>query len=435
MEITEKLFVNNSKIRANSITVDITPLGRVDQGCGIAAEEIDLDGAQETLEANLLALWVGAEEEPLLIVTLDLLYPGKYVRSIIEKVSELPSDRILVAASHTHAAPMTDASKPDLGEPNPDYMNALSSVLARAVTDVLDPIKAVDVRFKLASGEADHSVNRRRTQLFHLGRKVRGRHISLSPNPMGSRDESLILGSLVDPDDRVVSYIWNYSCHPVSHPTPRKNSAHFIGAVRRGLRKEGATAVLFLQGFSGDTRPNGSVTKLGLISRLRNAGVRYGFATMSFSAYDEWTESLVHLVLQLQQTLDQVDVADIVVSRKSISGEKFSEGQLTPVIFQAWRFGTALTIVGVSAEAVSEYSSYVRELTSGRLTMCVGCMDDVYGYLPTLTMVKEGGYEGGEFCGAFGLGNLSLGIEEAAKQGFYAVLSSIAPNYGKSLSD
>jgi hypothetical protein len=75
--------------------------------------------------------------------------------------------------------------------------------------------------------------------------------------------------------------------------------------------------------------------------------------------------------------------------------------------------GTDVRVIGFSAEMVVEYLPILQDFFgSGRL-FCVGCLDGVFGYIPTSRMVQEGGYESRDFLPYFSLrGRFSPGIEK-----------------------
>ena len=70
--------------------------------------------------------------------------------------------------------------------------------------------------------------------------------------------------------------LWNFACHPVMYHSPMNVSAHFPGDVRKELREIlSDIPVVFLQGFSGDIRPNnvagGNTFKGKLLSQLNKS--------------------------------------------------------------------------------------------------------------------------------------------------------------------
>jgi neutral ceramidase len=69
--------------------------------------------------------------------------------------------------------------------------------------------------------------------------------------------------------------------------------------------------------------------------------------------------------------------------------------------------------VGVAAEVVTEYGALVEATFDTAITIPVGYIDEVYGYLPTERMLREGGYEASWFLAPFALeGPLNPAIEE-----------------------
>src|SRR5699024_4710221 len=112
-------------LSASAGSIRISPEHQVILG---ASEDNHLPwgGTYSHIEANVLALWDSHDGYPLFFITLDLLYPGRIIREAIEEaLAPVPPERIVVAASHTHRAPMTDDTKPALGVPDEDYMRWL----------------------------------------------------------------------------------------------------------------------------------------------------------------------------------------------------------------------------------------------------------------------------------------------------------------------
>lgn len=88
-------------------TVDITPSRAIDMGSGTSADSVEASPVPgESLEANFVLLQDENNlEDRCMLVSLDLLYPGAEIRAAIENAAtDLPADRIFLAASHTHRA-------------------------------------------------------------------------------------------------------------------------------------------------------------------------------------------------------------------------------------------------------------------------------------------------------------------------------------------
>jgi len=393
----------------------------------------------ERLEANLVVLRSDLGSEPVVIISLDLLYPGRILRSALESaLPELRPDQIFLAASHTHQAPMTDDTKVMLGAPDDRYMDMLVLGLSRELRRLLLSEEAQIGAFSTGSVSAEHSINRRLRRRVTLARRLPshwwGPPVRLvfnsylfAPNPRGLTDELITVLLSRSPAGRAQFVIWNYACHPVGFPDKDKVAADFPHHVRDILRATLGVAdlpVLFLQGFSGNTRPSASASgSSGLSTRIRRMMFGPGFTAMTLDAYSTWATELGELVAQgCRHSRPLADMA--LSSRRNLSAtSSFVEGAADPeVSFHSIRFGSELSIVGASAELVAEFASPVRAMAGTRQVMCVGCLDHSFGYVPTRRMQDEGGYEGGDYCSMFSLGPLAENIEEETLQGFRAVL-------------
>jgi hypothetical protein len=72
--------------------------------------------------------------------------------------------------------------------------------------------------------------------------------------------------------------------------------------------------------------------------------------------------------------------------------EKKRAPHLYPV--QVARFGEALTVVALGSETTVDYSIRLkRELSKDSATWVAGYSNDYTGYVPSLRVLKEGGYE------------------------------------------
>ncbi|MCW4385036.1 hypothetical protein OH146_04525 [Salinibacterium sp. SYSU T00001] len=412
-------------MKASAISVDISPDGQVPLGAATGADRATWLGISEPIEATFLAIWPDGEQ-PVLIVSLDLLYPGRILRAAIERAADLAPERIFVAATHTHRAPMTDDTKPRLGMPDSQYMQWLVAKVGDATRDVLDPARAVDVTMRVGTGFAEHSINRRLRKKVVVGRRFRVNEVVMAPNPSGETDETLGVIAFVADGGEPVGVIWNYACHPVGFPHLNTIAAHYPGVVRDALRAHVGNSelpVAFLQGFSGDTRPSASTKVHSARRRLRQLVMGRLFDDMTEHAYLEWAGSLA---VRVKEVFDRAEdrMSDVVRARRveRVSAD-FVKGAKEPVVFHSVDLAD-VTLVGISGEAVSGYAARVRALVPSRIIFCVGCIDHPFGYVPTARILAEGGYEGGGFCGAFGLESLNASIESDVMAGFASVLSS-----------
>jgi hypothetical protein len=82
-------------------------------------------------------------------------------------------------------------------------------------------------------------------------------------------------------------------------------------------------------------------------------------------------------------------------------GEKLATHYRCPLT--VWQFGSDLTLVGLSGEVVVDYVTLLEKaLGPNRLWLAAYC-NDVFGYLPSARVLKEGGYETrGLYAGGIG---------------------------------
>ncbi len=66
-----------------------------------------------------------------------------------------------------------------------------------------------------------------------------------------------------------------------------------------------------------------------------------------------------------------------------------------PYLVQVIQFGDDLTMVALSGEVVVDYSLRLKTELAGPTVWVAGYSNDVFGYLPSLRVLQEGGYEGG----------------------------------------
>lgn len=417
-------MTTSGDFHAVSITQSIAPNKQVDLGAS-DARSAEWQGIDSDIELNVLAVWAGEEPLPLLFVTLDLLYPGQRIREAVENAaSNVPADRIVVAASHTHRAPMTDPSKPALGYPDEEYMRWVTERITETVrTVLLSPRQPVSI--SVGDTSATHSINRRLRKRVVVARRPRLNDVVNAPNPDGPTDEQLTALMVSDVSGKPLALMWNYSCHPVGGPVRNAVSSHFPGVVRETVRETldaPGLPVLFLQGFSGDTRPNASTKVHSLRRRIRQLVSGRLFEDMTWTDYREWCRGLSGVLLRALDEATAVGAAGLTGRRLLVPVDRIVKGRDAGVMsFGRLGIGDLVTIYTASGELVVDYALRARRTAASRFVLCVGCVDDVVGYIPSRRVQAEGGYEGGGFTRAFGLEGLQDDVEQVVVGAFRAL--------------
>ena len=84
-----------------------------------------------------------------------------------------------------------------------------------------------------------------------------------------------------------------------------------------------------------------------------------------------------------------------------------------PYPVQVWQFGEGLTFIALAGEVVVDYSLRFKSTYGWHDTWVSGYNNDVFGYVPSLRVLKEGGYEGGDAMLFTSLpGPFRAGVEE-----------------------
>lgn len=374
-------------------------------------------GTFESLELNIVVLRPELGNELFVFVSLDSLYPGSCLSDALRTEAERYGNAfVVVGASHTHRAPLIDATKIGLGQPDPQYMEFVKS---RALKALSCAIESCDVPTRLLSGRtsASHSINRRLRKRLVINK--RGFHrgvLANAPNVEGMRDEKIVLVEFRSEAGEVLAIVWNYACHPVAHPQSDMYSAHYPGVVRSHLRRRYRNKklpVLFFQGFSGDTRPDASATPRKFKNRLRALLTGPTFDDMSAKTYSRWTSSLAQTVLAIETA--PINTDPCIYREKRIPSMSFADtcDNKSDLVFQSLLFGSGLLFLAISAEMSSGYGYWLRRSNPELDIVLIACTEDVFGYVPTSDMLAEGGYEVFGSLKHFGMRAIHTNIEES----------------------
>jgi hypothetical protein len=74
-----------------------------------------------------------------------------------------------------------------------------------------------------------------------------------------------------------------------------------------------------------------------------------------------------------------------------------------PYPVQVWQLGSDVTLVTLGGEVVVDYSLRLKRELGPESTWVAGYANDVMAYIPSLRVLKEGGYEGGGSMPIYGL--------------------------------
>jgi hypothetical protein len=383
-------------------STDITPQARIPLAGYSALRKATFERVADPLEANVIVLRRGVDA--VVFVAFDLMYVGAFLRDGIFKAlsGRIRRESIFTSAGHTHSAPPTEDSLPILGTVSPEYRDSVVRSVSELALRLLDG-PFVPVTLEYLEGNASHSVNRRK-KVFGLSRNYPfiGPHVGIEPNLSGRRDDTIRMIRIRDGSGKDVAACWSYACHPVGFPRLNDLSAEYPGVVRHMIRASfGNIPVVFWQGFSGNIGPLRATHMAGSPS----SQVTYGFEAATMEEWNAWASGLGDCVAGTALGRGRPIQGPISCSVRALSLHELglsssSEKQLR---LHEIRLGRDLVICGLNAEVAVEYVEIFRELHAPAHVIPVGCVGDVFGYLPVDEMVREGGYEAKGFLRRFGL--------------------------------
>lgn len=386
--------------------VDLTPHHPSPMG-GFSGPERLSHSTEGRLEANIIAF--GDAGQAIVLVSLDTLFVGAEVRdhviSIAAKRFGVGPERVLVLASHTHFAPMLDTAKPKLGQV--DSEESLRWVVRVAKSVNLAPTDLA-VAVREGCGRSDAAVNRRLRwrlpSLVRLAGKTDG-DIYMCDNPAGPRDARLRIWVWLSSDQKPLGALWSFACHPVNFPEPNTASPDYIGRVREALRRRlgHQLPVVFAPGCMGDVWPRSS-PRWRSWKRAHQIAI-YGPAPTPWdlSAWEQWAGNLAQEALNLDARGVVKDLEETLAAhmlRQEVGAIFEGASPVREFTAKAVAVPGIGRIVALSCEPVADVAGI---FARSEEDLILGYEGDVFGYLPTQSMVHAGGYEPRLSHKAFGL--------------------------------
>jgi neutral ceramidase len=405
----------SSDWKAGVARVETTPSASVWMS-GYASRSSSSQGVAHPLFAKALALADG-QGNRVVLVTCDIIgFSRAFTTRVTDQVKEkygLPRDHIALFASHCHSGPTPIDSLDRLSSGgkvrenahnNLDYTRDLEKKLVALVGEALRLMQTVSLSYTI--GRAHFALNRR---------EPTARGIKLGKNPAGPTDESVPILRVLDHSGKPIAIVFGYACHNTTHrPDMMRIDPDYAGYAQDRVESvyPGATA-LFVTGCAGDADPH----PYGTLDLAREHGHELGDAvklaldrpammtTLTGSLRAAFTETTIHFGGPTDRASYQKLLGDSNTGRKLHAQrmiEAIDEGKPIkteyPYAVQAFALGDQLTLLALSGEVVVDYVIRLqRELGAGGHSLWVAAYaNDVVGYIPSVRVLKEGGYEAGE---------------------------------------
>lgn len=414
-----------TELRAGTAVRDITPSGPIQlSGYGPETLERVSEGVHLPLEATALVLSDG--ELTIAVVSVDLLnVSAELTAAVRDRLADVV-DYVLLAATHTHAAPYVPATflelNPllsfDVTDEVETYVETTEDTIVGTIRAAHDRLSAAEMRVGRASNEAV-PVNRR--------------------DRTGPIDPKLA-ALQVTTTDGTETLVVNFACHPVCSTAREKLvSGDWPGVVRERVRAETDAEVLFLNGATGDVNPAGSSKRrsgdavyeymAGIGERLSDTTLAARRAAARSDPRPAKGLSLdrTSAILPIQPLGSRADLEDryesLTEEIERLGGDEdvtFLELQNEPgpvserrrdrwyleekLRLQAWGDGTyeapvtrvgigEVDVVSVPGEAFVQHGLDWKAAADADALLVAGFADDYAGYFPTVDAFDDGGYE------------------------------------------
>jgi neutral ceramidase len=383
--------------KAGVATTTITPAEPM-WLAGWAARREPASGASADLFAKALALEDPAGER-FVIVTADLIAIRRSLANAVAARIELrwriARERILFNASHTHTGPEVRPDKVrffEIPEPFarkiPAYVASVEEKLAAVIDTALASLEPARIGFTAAHAS------------FAANRRAAG----------GPVDHDVPVLVVHGPDGRLRAIAFGYACHNLTLP-PSFHAYHgdYAGVAQRALQAKvpGATA-LFLAGAGADQdpAPRGSLDLAEAHGTALADAVSAAIATGTREISGSLSVAFEEVQLELQPLPGR---EALLADTKSDDGPRRRKAEFLleamaanqPLAttlscpIQVVALDSELLLIALGGEPVVDFALGFKNEFARRPIWVAGYSNDMFGYLPTRRVQREGGYEAG----------------------------------------
>lgn len=404
-------FVEAADWKAGVAKADITP-DKPMWMSGYASRDHHAEGTRTKLWGKVLVL-EDARGERVVAITLDLvgidLDTSNALRAKIEKEHGFDRSRIALLCSHTHCGPVVGSNLLSmylLSDEDQQLIAEYATTLIDELTVAVGQAKAdlAPAELSWASGHTDFAVNRRTNKEADVP-ALRAAGQLLGP----SDHEVPVLK--VKCGDSLKALVFGYACHSTTLSFFEWCGDYPGYAMIDVEEKNPGTMAMFWAGCGADQNP--------LPRRTVELAQEYGskLATAVQSAVSETTHPISgnldvrydepEIGFDKMLTSEQIDAQLTSSNRYEVGRAKLLKKEIDttgklrpnyPYPVQTWKLGDGPLWVILGGEVVVDYSirlkTELRMQTGVKPVWVAGYANDVMAYIPSLRVLKEGGYEG-----------------------------------------
>ncbi|MBM3862316.1 MAG: hypothetical protein FJ395_22055 [Verrucomicrobia bacterium] len=301
---------------------------------------------------------------------------------------KVPPQFLVMNASHTHCGPEYRGSKPEA----PKYHAFLEERLPRLVGEALS--KLAPAKLLYAHARCGFAMNRRRN--YSLA--PTDPNSKIAPNPDGVVDHNVPVLMVQSPGTNLCAVLFGYACHNTTlSSTSMSNNVpyyefngDYAGFAQETLQtgRPGLTA-MFMMGCSADQNPYPRHYMIPYVKPLEFA--QHHGRTLAYSVEAAMASHRRPLRGPIRGAFEYV-----TLERQQKDPKTPAPTRQYPV--QVVHFGDDLILVTLGAEVVVDYSLRLkRELGDNAVVWVAGYSNEYGGYIPSLRVLKEGGYEAPDY--------------------------------------
>jgi neutral ceramidase len=421
--------------------VDITPTQPIFLS-GYASRNHPYERIETKLYAKALA-FEDRNGNRAVLVTTDLIgLPAAIAEPICERLhakTGLKREQILLNSSHIHTGPALSLD-PSAGDHQTPGDAARTAAYTRDLQEkIMSLVQQSLQRFEPArlswgTGVAPFVMNRR---------EFTPRGVILGVNARGPADRSIPVLRVDTPDGKLRAVIFGAAVHNTTL-TDRNyevcgDYAGFAQSYIEGQKPD--VQAMFMIGCAGDANPY----PRGTMALAREHGAVLGkevcrvLDTKLHPVRGPLQIAFDRAPLPLQPTPARADLEKQAAAKGSIQSwvaqqtlKRLDRGETLPshytCPFTVWQFDQDLTLVGLPGEVVVDYVHFVEEALGPNQLWVAAYCNDVFGYLPSARVLREGGYETrGLYTGGIGL------FDPKAEQVVVAKVRELAEKAGRKL--
>jgi hypothetical protein len=393
--------------KAGAGSVVITPEKNIWMA-GYAARKGPAEGKEHDLFAKAFAI-----EDPngarAVVVTTDLVaVSSTLTHAVFDRVQAkyaIPRERFMMTASHTHSGPVTndrlydmygldDAQSALIAE----YTATLPDKILGAVDAAITSLEPCTLHWGI--GEAGFAKNRR---AFVLG------GMNNAFNPIGPVDHDVPVLLARKADGKPKAVLFGYACHNTTLSW-QMFCGDYAGFAQAYLEQAlPGTTALFVSGCGADQNPlpRGTVEHAKQYGGELSGAVLHVVGGVMKPVTSPIKTSYKEIPLGLspapsrEEVEKQLQDQNVYIQRRAkrmlkTFDEKGALDTTYPYPVQVWRFGNDLQMTALGGEVVVDYSLLIKYELGKDNQFVIGYANDVCAYIPSLRVLREGGYEGAE---------------------------------------